>query len=148
MQDAIIREIIIDAPQERVYQANTTPSEIVKWFPDTVEGGTLEVGQEPIFSFERASHKRRVHIEAADPYGYFAYRWVPGPSGEGAGDVLSIPNTLVEFLIEVVAEGTKVTVKESGFASLPLSEAESSFKDNNGGWEYMVNRLAKLLNGN
>ena len=72
---------------------------------------------------------------------------MPGPSGEGAGDVLSIPNTLVEFLIEVVAEGTKVTVKESGFASLPLSEAESSFKDNNGGWEYMVDRLGKLLNG-
>ena len=118
----------------------------MKWFPDTVEGGSLEVGQEPIFTFEGSSHKRRVHIEAADPYGYFAYRWVPGPSGEGAGDVLGIPNTLVEFLIEVVAEGTKVTVKESGFASLPMNEAESSFKDNSGGWEYMVDRLGKLLN--
>ena len=146
MQDAIVREITLKASQERVYQAITDPTEIIKWFPDSVEGGTLEIGQEPIFSFEGASHRRRIHVEAANPYGYFAYRWVPGPSGEGAGDVLSIPNTLVEFSIEAVAGGTKVTLKESGFASLLQSEAESSFKDNSGGWEYMFDRLATLLN--
>ncbi len=146
IQDAISREITLKASQERVYHAITDLNEIVKWFPDSVEGGTLEVGQEPIFSFEGASHQRKVHIEAADPFGYFAYRWVPGPSGEGAQDVLGIPNTLVEFSIEEVAGGTRVTVKESGFASLPLSEAESSFKDNSGGWGFMVERLEKLLN--
>lgn len=145
MQDAIVREITVKATKERVYHAITDPSEIIKWFPDSVEGGTLEVGQEPIFSFEGATHKRRIHVEAADPYTYFSYRWVPGPSGEGAGDVLSIPNTLVEFSIEEVAGGTKVTLKESGFSSLPMGEAESSFKDNNGGWDYMVERLSTLL---
>ena len=51
MQDAIIREITLKASQERVYHAITDLNEIVKWFPDSVEGGTLEVGQEPIFSF-------------------------------------------------------------------------------------------------
>lgn len=132
MQDVIIREVTIKASQKQVYRAITDPLEIVKWFPESVEGGTLEVGQEPIFSFESGSHKRRVHIEAADPYDYFAYRWVPAPSGEGAGDVLSIPNTLVEFLIEITEDGTKVTVKESGFTSLPIDEAKSSFNDNNG----------------
>jgi len=146
MQDAIIREITVKASKERVYRALTDPTEIIKWFPDAVEGGTLEVGQEPIFSFEGSTHKRRVHIEAANPYDYFAYRWVPGASGEGAGDVLSIPNTLVEFSIEEVVGGTKVTLKESGFSSLPRSEAEASFKDNNGGWDYMVERLSTLLN--
>ena len=146
MQDAIIREITVKASKERVYQAITEPAEIIKWFPDTVEDGTLEVGQDPIFSFEGATHKRRVHIEAANPYDYFAFRWVPGPSGEGAGDVLSIPNTLVEFSIEEVAGGTRVTLRESGFSSLPQSEAESSFKDNNGGWDYMFERLSTLLN--
>ena len=148
MQDAIIREIVIKAPQERVYHAITNLNEIIKWFPDTVEGGTLEVGQEPTFSFEGGSHKRKIHIEAANPNDYFAYRWIPGPSGEGVSDVLSIPNTLVEFLIEKVDGGSKVTVKESGFSSLPLGEAESSFKDNSGGWQYMVERLEKLLEGN
>ena len=120
----------------------------MKWFPDTVEDGTLEVGQEPIFTFQGVSHKRRVHIVAANPYGYFACRWVSGPSGAVAHDVLSIPNKLVELLIEVVVDGTKVTAKESGFASLPLGEAKSSFKDNYGGWEYMVERLGKLLDAN
>lgn len=86
MQDAIIREITVKASQERVYQAITDPAEIIKWFPDAIEGGTLEV-----------------------------------------------------------VGGTKVTLKESGFSSLPQSEAESSFKDNNGGWDYMVERLSALL---
>lgn len=148
MQDVIIKEISIKASQEQVYRAITSPAEIVKWFPDTVEGGTLEVGQEPIFTFEGASHRRRVHIEDAIPCRYFAFRWVPGPSGEGANDVLGIPNTLVEFSIEVVEGGTKVTVKESGFASLPNGEAESSFNDNSGGWEFMVERLVTMLNAN
>ena len=145
LQDVITRNITVKASKERVFKALTDPKEIVVWFPDSVEGGTLEVGQEPIFSFEGATHKRRVHIEASNPYDYFAYRWVPGPSGAGASDVLGIPNTLVEFSIEEVEGGTKVTVKESGFASLPIEEAESSFKDNSGGWEYMLDRLEKLL---
>ncbi|HEY4899095.1 MAG TPA: SRPBCC domain-containing protein [Candidatus Nanopelagicaceae bacterium] len=148
MQDVITRSITVKASKERVYKAITDPKEIVLWFPDSVEGGTLEVGQEPIFSFESASHKRRVHIEASNPYDYFAYRWVPGPSGAGASDVLSIPNTLVEFSIEEIAGGTKVTVKESGFASLPIEEAESSFKDNSSGWGHMFDRLEKLLHTN
>lgn len=148
MQDAIVKEIVLKASQIRVYQAITDPKEIIKWFPDSVEGGTLEVGEEPIFSFEGATHQRRVHIVASSPYDYFAFRWVPGPSGEGAQDILNIPNTLVEFSIEAVADGTKVIVRESGFSLLPMSEAESSFKDNNGGWEFMVDRLEKLLTNN
>jgi len=146
MQDAIIREIMVIASKERVYRAITDSAEIIKWFPDAVEGGTLEVGQEPIFSLEGSTHKRRVYTEAANPYDYFSYRWEPGASGEGARDVLSIPNTLVEFSIEEAAGATKVTLKESGFSSLPQSEAESSFKDNNGDWDYMVERLLALLN--
>ena len=148
MQDVITRDIVVKAPKERVFKALTDPKEIVIWFPDSVEGGTLEVGQEPIFSFESGTHRRRVHIEASNPYDYFAYRWIPGPSGAGVDDVLSIPNTLVEFSIEETDGGTKITVKESGFASLPIEEAESSFNDNSGGWPYMLERLEKLLSGN
>ncbi|MEI9907007.1 MAG: SRPBCC domain-containing protein [Actinomycetota bacterium] len=145
MQDVIVREIIVKASKERVYKAITDLKEITAWFPEAVEDGTLEVGQRPIFVFNEGKHKARIYIEAANPYTYFAYRWVP--SGDGfLGDVLTVTNTLVEFHIEELVDGTKVTLKESGFASFAPEVAEERFKDNSGGWEYMMDRLEKVLN--
>ncbi|MES2622958.1 MAG: SRPBCC domain-containing protein [Patescibacteria group bacterium] len=144
MQDTITREIIVKAAQEKVYAAITDPTQIISWFPDIVEG-SLEVGQRPIFIFTEENHKTQTYIEAAKPYEYFAYRWVPGGAGI-VGDVLLVPNTLVEFFIEAQENGTKVTVKESGFASLPKEVAEESFKQNSGGWNYMMGRLETVMN--
>lgn len=145
MQDVITREIMVKATQERVYRAISDPQQIVQWFPDEVLGGGLEPGERPIFVFSEHNHKAQTYIEDAKPYEYFAYRWVPGGASFD-GDVLENPHTLVEFFIEEIPSGTKVTLKESGFASLPVEAAESSFKDNSGGWEYMIGRLEKVLN--
>lgn len=146
MQDIITREITVKAPQEKVYKAISDPNEITKWFPDKIEG-SLEVGERPTFMFTSEHHKTSIYVEAANPYNYFAYRWVPGATGI-EGDVLKVPNTLVEFFIEKMGEETKVTVKESGFSSLPAEVAEESFKQNSGGWEFMIGRLEKLMNQN
>ena len=142
-QDTILREITVKAPKERVYQAITDPKQITSWFPDIVEG-TLEVGQRPTFVFVADQHRAQIYVEAAKPFEYFAYRWIPGAVGI-VGDVLALPNTLVEFYIEELVQGTKVTVKESGFSSLPPEVAAKSFTENSGGWEYMINRLEKVL---
>ncbi|MDB5204018.1 MAG: Aha1 domain superfamily [Candidatus Taylorbacteria bacterium] len=145
MQDSITCEIIVKANKERVYTAITDPKEITTWFPNVVEGATLEVGERPIFIFTEENHKTQIYVEAAKPYEYFSYRWVPGSAGI-VGDVLTVPNTLVEFFIEEQEDGTKVTVKESGFASLPPEVAEKSFKQNSGGWKYMIGRLEEVMN--
>lgn len=144
MQDAILREITLKTPKERVYQAITDPAQIIHWFPDAIEG-SLEVGERAILTF--AGHgKSQIYVVAAQPFEYFAYRWLPGSAGTTDADILSVPNTLVEFRIEESVEGTKVTLRESGFASLPAEVAEQSFGENTGGWEYMIDRLEKLLN--
>ncbi len=142
MQDTIVREITVKAPKERVYKAITDPKEITAWFPDTIEG-TLEVGERPILIF-KGHGTSQIYVEAAKPYEYFAYRWVPGENAI-IGDVLKVPNTLVEFLIDETATGTLVTVKESGFASLPADHAAKQFEQNSGGWEYMMGRLEKVM---
>jgi uncharacterized protein YndB with AHSA1/START domain len=143
MQNTIVRDITVHASKEKVYEAITDPALIVTWFPDKVEG-SLEVGARPMFTFTSENHKTSIYVEAAKPFEYFAYRWVPGSAGI-IGDVLKVPNTLVEFFIEEMGASTKVTVKESGFASLPAAVAEECFKQNSGGWEYMIGRLEKLL---
>ncbi|MDQ3098747.1 MAG: SRPBCC family protein [bacterium] len=146
MQDTIIREITVKASKERVYQAISDPKQITTWFPDTVDG-TLEVGQRPVFEFTSENHKTSIYVEAATPNDYFAYRWVPGFPGM-VGDVLTVPNTLVEFIIEESGDGTKITLKESGFATLAPEIAEESLKQNSGGWEHMMSRLEKELSQN
>jgi len=38
-----------------------------------------------------------------------------------------------------------VTLTESGFAALTYPNAEERLADNNGGWDYMIDRLEKLF---
>lgn len=142
MQNVIKREITIQAPKEKVYEAITDIKQIIKWFPSAVEG-TLTVGDSPIFDFGEDG-KNQVYIVAAKPYEYFAFRWIPG-SNHFLGDVLSKPNTLVEFNIEEKNGVSKLTLTESGFANLPTEIAEQCFSDNSGGWDYMLNRLEMYL---
>jgi uncharacterized protein YndB with AHSA1/START domain len=145
MQDKIQREVTIKAPKERVFDAISNPKMVVLWFPETLEG-KYAVGERPIFGFGEHG-KNQVYIAASRPFEYFAYRWVPG-SNHFVGDVLTVPNTLVEFHIKEEANGTcKVSVTESGFASLPSEIAEESFKQNSGGWEFMMGRLETYFAG-
>jgi uncharacterized protein YndB with AHSA1/START domain len=140
--DSIEKEILINAPQEKVYQAITDPAQITAWFPNAIEG-SLDVGERPILDFGEHG-KNQIYVQDAKPYEYFAYRWLPG-SKHFLGDVLSEANTLVEFFVESVESGTKVTLKETGFSSLPDDVRAQKYSDNNGGWEYMLSRLQKLL---
>lgn len=143
MQNVIRREIVINAPKERVYDAIANPEKVVLWFPETLEG-RYEVGEQPIFGF--GDHgKTQVHIVDARPSSYFAYRWVPG-ANHYLGDVTQVPNTLVEFHIDEESDDScKVTLTESGFADLPTDIMEEAFRQNSGGWDFMLDRLAKYF---
>ena len=145
MQDKIQREITIKATKQRIYDAIADPEQVVLWFPNTVEGG-YKVGDRPILGFGEHG-KNQIYIVDAKPHDYFAYRWVPG-SNHFMGDVLTVANTLVEFRIEEQSNGMcKVTMTESGFAGLPVEIAEDSFKQNSGGWDFMLGRLEKHFSG-
>jgi len=143
MQNTIQREIMINASKERVYEAIANPEQVTKWFPETIEGD-YKVGENPIFGF--GDHGRnQVCIVAAQPHEYFAYRWVPG-ANNFLGDVLTVPNTLVEFRIAQQDDGAcKVTLTESGFADLPAEMMEAAFRQNSGGWDFMLDRFKKYF---
>jgi uncharacterized protein YndB with AHSA1/START domain len=142
MQDVITKEITVKANAERVYKAITDPEQIITWFPNAIEG-TLEVGQQPVLTFE-GHGKSSILVVAAEPFTYFAYRWIPGGANI-VDDLTAVPTTLIEFRIEDLGEGTKVTLKESGFAALPADVAQKSLDENSGGWDYMINRLEKVM---
>ncbi len=143
MQDMLKREITIKASKEKIYDAIANPEKIVKWFPETLEG-EFAVGKQPIFGFGNHG-KNQIYIVDAKPHEYFAYRWLPG-ANNFLGDVRSIKNTLVEFHIKEAGTNTcKVTLTESGFSELPIEIMEDAFKQNSGGWDFMLDRLSKFL---
>lgn len=146
MQDTIEKEVLIRAPRERVYAALTDPVQLAQWFPDRVEG-EVRPGSRPIFDFgEYGRHS--TYVVATNPHSYVAYRWIPGaihvPQGF-IGDVLSEPNTLCEFHLDETAEGTRVRLVESGFASLPEAFYAKAIEENTGGWTVMVHRLQTFV---
>lgn len=146
IQDEIVKEVVIRASRERVYAALTDPVQLAQWFPDAVEG-EIRPGERPVFDFgEYGLHS--TYVVATDPFTYVAYRWIPGsihvPKGF-LGDVLQEPNTLCEFHLEEVPEGTRVRLVESGFASLPADFYAKAIEDNEGGWTVMVHRLQTFV---
>ena len=144
--DTIEKTIVINAPQDRVYRAVTDSAEFGSWFCNGVTGD-FEIGEQPVIHEDKYGNFR-LAIIAKDPITYFAYRWVSGTAFIPKGfedDPLGHPNTLVEFFFEEAEGGTRVTVKESGFASLPDSYAAQNLEDNTGGWEYQLNALNEYL---
>ena len=146
IQDSIKRQITIRAPKERVYQAITDPKQIVSWFPETIDG-TLEMGDSPTISFG-SDYVFQILVVGANPYDYFAYRWVPA-NADGSigfkGNVLEFPNTLVEFRLEDDPKGTMLTLTESGFSAFSEAVAEKQLTQNSAGWDTMLDRLEKLF---
>ena len=143
MQDSIQMTLQIKARQESIYQAIADPKKVIKWFPETLEGD-YSVGAQPVFGFGEHG-KTQIYVVAANPFEYFAYRWVPG-ANHFLGDVLTVPSTLVEFQITEEADGNcKVTMTESGFTALPIAMMADALKQNTGGWEFMMNRLSQLF---
>jgi uncharacterized protein YndB with AHSA1/START domain len=139
MQNVIRREISINAAKERIYEAISDPEQVVQWFPERIFGN-YSVGSQPVFDFG-SNTRNPIAVVAAQPYDYFAFRWVPG-SNTYNGDVLAVANTLVEFRIEDLGGGIcKVTLTESGFADLPAS----AYHQNVHGWDMMMDRLLTYL---
>jgi len=95
----------------------------------------------PRFLHEKATSRLRRQSAR-----YFSFRWVPfGIDAEA--DPESEPTTLVEFLLEAVPEGTRLTVVESGFDQVPAHRRARAFRMNEGGWAAQGENLRRYVEG-
>jgi uncharacterized protein YndB with AHSA1/START domain len=129
--DEVRRVFEIRAPRERVWAALTRPEELVRWFPTQLAEIYLRPGGEARFEWKDSSDEAMVDV--VEPPGRFVFRWRP------AG--LDRPYTTVSFRLEEIPQGTRLTLVESGFASLPDQIAQQSQQGNDAGW---VEELAEL----
>lgn len=55
------------------------------------------------------------------------------------------PMTLVEFVLEEIEEGVRLTITESGFDKIPLARRAEAFSANEGGWEMQARLIGKYM---
>lgn len=133
--DEIVRSITIAAPAERVFALVSEPG----WF---INDGTYREHELTDLGGGRTRVLDPVHgafvietVTLAAPR-RAEFRWIDG-DGESGGDAAAEPaSTTVEFTIAPHGDGVELTVRESGFASLPGDAAvrRRRFEENTEGW--------------
>ncbi len=146
MSDRIQKEVVLRAPLARVWSALSDPAKFGAWFGAKLSGafieGSVTRGQITIKGFEHVMLE--MAIVRMEPERYFAYRWHPYAIDTKV-DYSSEPMTLVEFRLEPATDGTKLTITESGFESIPEARRAEAFRMNDGGWSAQAEKIARYV---
>jgi uncharacterized protein YndB with AHSA1/START domain len=144
--DRIEKRVTLRAPLAKVWGAISKAREFGAWFKvalhgEFVEGQTIR-GQITYPGYEHL--KAEMHIVRIEPQTYFAYRWHPA-AVDPEVDYSSEPTTLVEMTLREAADGTELTIVESGFDALPAARRAEAFRLNEGGWTTQCDNIAQYV---
>jgi uncharacterized protein YndB with AHSA1/START domain len=146
-QDAIVSEIQIAAPPERVFQALTDSSQLPRWFSspdcpvkfwemDARLGGRYHYETQPGSLAVNGVQEFKCHGEITeyDPPRLLAYTWIANWH-DSPGSC-----TVVRWELVPRAGGTQVRVTHSGLRTLPTAR-----QDYCGGWPGVVKMLKQFV---
>lgn len=135
----VSRTISIAASIDKVWAAITEPEHLAQWFPNSAVLESTSVGATGAFTWD--DHGTfPVRIEAVDAPTMIAYRW-----GNDSGNATSIDerSTVFTFTLQSTADGTRLTVVETGFDAFP--DPLSSLESNRGGWNSELDELVAYV---
>ena len=143
MADRIVKQVEVRAPVSRVWRALSDPKEFGTWFRVELDGpfrpGMISTGK---MTYPGAEHLPWLAtVVRVEPERLLSFRWHDFDEGSGV-DVADQPTTLVEFLLEAVPEGTRLTITESGFDALPDHRRLEVMRGNKEGWNIQAKNLA------
>ena len=155
--DRFEKVVVLKAPRERVWRAVNDSGEFGKWFGIAFDGpfvaGRRLVGKiVPTTVDAEVARTQQPYagvpvefqVERIEPPRLFSYRWHPG-GVDPAVDYSREPATLVEFTLEDVPGGTKLTISESGFDRIPLARRAKAYQGNEAGWAAQTTLIARYL---
>lgn len=143
--DRIEREIVLQAPQSRVWRAISNAEEFGEWFGLDLKGKQFVPGEAVAGQIMFPGYEHLVcdmQIEQMVPERLFSYRWHPY-AVDPAVDYSKEATTLVEFKLEAEGSGTRLRIVESGFDQIPASRREEAFRMNCEGWTGQIENIAK-----
>jgi uncharacterized protein YndB with AHSA1/START domain len=144
MNDRIEKSIELKAPVSRVWRALTDYREFGQWFRVELEGpfvpGQVSRGRITYPGFEHVI--MQVTVQKMEHERLFSYTWHPyaiDPKVNYSHE----PPTLVEFKLEKIPGGTRLTVTESGFDKIPANRRAEAFRKNESGWAAQLQNIER-----
>jgi len=155
--DRIEKSVLLRAPQERVWRAISDASEFGSWFGMEIDGrftpgahirGRIRPSKTDA-ELAKVQEKysgtpAELFIERVEPMRLFSFRWHPFAL-DSSIDYSKEPMTLVTFTLEPATGGTKLTVVESGFDSIPIARRADAFEANDEGWNWVLRVVEKYV---
>lgn len=142
MEDRIEKSIELKAPVARVWKALADHEEFGTWFRVKLEGpfveGQTSRGHMTYPGYEHL--KWEAVVQRMDAPRLFSFTWHPFAIDPNTDYSAETP-TLVEFRLEPIATGTRLTVTESGFSKLPTHRYADALRSNTGGWEQQMKNI-------
>jgi uncharacterized protein YndB with AHSA1/START domain len=144
VQGQIEREVVIQAPPERVWAVLTEPAHVDRWFTNAGADIDLRPGGAIRYRWKEHGEFHAV-IETLEPPRRFVWRWalVAGqPPRDGNA-------TQVEMTLIPEGAGTRLRVVERGFGDLDLPEIDRAqhLKENTEGWDGGLAAVKAYLEG-
>jgi uncharacterized protein YndB with AHSA1/START domain len=148
-QDAVVSEIQIAAPPDRVFQALIDPKQVMKWWTsddcqidnfsmEPRKGGRWEYDTKPSKLVVNGISKFHCEGEVTeyDPPRALAYTWIANWHDDKSR------RTVVRWDLTPKSGGTQVKVTHSGLTQEPTAR-----KDYSSGWTGVVETLKKFVEG-
>jgi len=146
--DRIEKTIRLKAPRSRVWKALTDAGQFGTWFRVKLDNdfavGRRTTGKITYPGYEHLTFE--VTVEQMEPERLFAFRWHPYAIDPKV-DYSQEPTTLVLFRLDEEAEGTRLTVTESGFDGIPPGRRHEAFRMNEGGWATQMENIRTHVAG-
>jgi uncharacterized protein YndB with AHSA1/START domain len=146
-QDAIVSEMHIAAPAERVFQALVDPEQLIRWWnSDECQTEFFEMDARPGGKWRFGTRNSTLNVNGVsrffcqgevlefDPPRLLAYTWIANWHDDKAR------RTVVRWELTPAKDGTHMKVTHSGLAQEAVAR-----KDYSGGWPGVVESLKKFV---
>jgi uncharacterized protein YndB with AHSA1/START domain len=139
--DRIERTVELAHPREAVWAALTTAEGLGTWFGDKSASIDLRPGGAAEMTWSHG-YTVGMRVERVEEPAVFGYTW----------QINGLPEddprrTYVEFTLEATADGTRLTVVETGFAQLPDDVYRAEYDGHVQGWRRELGELDRYLDG-
>jgi len=148
MENKVEKQIEIAATLNKVWSALTDAEKFGAWFRVKLEGPFVE-GEvsRGYITWPGYEHLRwTATVKEMVPEKLFSFTWHPYAI-DPAVDYSTETPTLVEFRLEATANGTRVTVTESGFDKVPEARRAEAFRMNDNGWTQQMKNIEEYVLG-
>jgi len=142
MKNTIDKQLELEAPVSRVWQALTDYRKFGEWFRVKLEHpfvpGQVSRGHMTYPGYEHLVWE--VVVQKLEPETLFSFTWHPYAVDTEVDYSKETP-TLVEFRLKATPTGTLLTLVESGFDKIPADRRADAFRMNENGWATQMTNI-------